>query len=106
VVVLSVFLCGCSRRMTLAGCGNATACQKLGLVRFEEGLYVEAVTAYKKAVAIDPTCAEAYYNMGFACGQLKQNAPAAVAYQKANDLEPKSDIANLAREAVRRLRGR
>jgi len=91
--------------MTLAKCRNAASCQKLGLVRFEEGWYTEVVAAYKKAVAIKPDYPEAYCNMGFACGCLKQNAPAIAAYEKVIALVPKGSIADLACEAIRRLRG-
>ena len=66
--------------------------------------HADAITAYKQAVAIKPDYPEAYYNMGFACGRLKQNAPAIAAYEKVVALEQKGEIADLAREAIRRLR--
>ena len=44
--------------------------------------------------------------MGFACGCLKQNAPAIAAYEKVIALDPKGRAADMAREAIRGLRGK
>ena len=53
------------------------------------GRFEEAADAYRKAVALDATSAEAINNLGEALGELKQFLPALQAFQKAVALEPK-----------------
>lgn len=53
------------------------------------GRFEEAADAYRKAVALDATSAEAINNLGEALGELKQFLPALQAFQKAVALDPK-----------------
>jgi tetratricopeptide (TPR) repeat protein len=53
------------------------------------GRYEEAASAYRKAVALDATSAEAINNLGEALGEMKQFQPALQAFQKAVALDPK-----------------
>ena len=51
--------------------------------------FAEAADAYRKAVVLDATSAEAINNLGEALGELKQFHPALQAFQKAVALDPK-----------------
>jgi len=72
LIVLPVFLCGCSFRMNVDGDYDASAYQKpgaaprdagrdaaddfkLGVAHLKESRYEEAITALKKAIALEPT---------------------------------------------------
>jgi tetratricopeptide (TPR) repeat protein len=54
-----------------------------GNIYMMQGKFTEAVTAFRKAVALDPNSAEATNNLGEALGELKQYQPALQAFQKA-----------------------
>lgn len=56
---------------------------------FELGRYVEALSSYEKAIAINPDHNEAWSNRGNALGKLGQHAEALVSYDKAIALNPK-----------------
>ena len=60
-----------------------------GNVYMMTGRFQEASSAYRKAVALDPTSAEALNNLGEALGELKQYRPALEAFQKAVALDQK-----------------
>lgn len=53
------------------------------------GRFEEAAAAYRKAVALDASSAEAINNLGEALGEMKQFQPALQAFQKAVALDPK-----------------
>ena len=55
--------------------------------------YKEAITAYKKAVDINPKKDSAYYNMGIAYGELKKYKEAITAFKKALEINKKKDTA-------------
>lgn len=60
-----------------------------GNVYMMTGRFQEAATAYRKSVALDPSSAEAFNNLGEALGELKQYRPALEAFQKAVALDQK-----------------
>ncbi len=53
----------------------------------------EAVEAYKQAVQADPSCFEAYYNLGVAAHELKAYPTALAAYETALAIKPDSTLA-------------
>lgn len=61
----------------------ASAHLAVGNIHMMKGRFNEAVTAFRKAVALDPNSAEAVNNLGEALGELKQYQPALAAFQKA-----------------------
>lgn len=58
-----------------------------GNIYMMKGKFNEAVTAFRKAVALDPNSAEALNNLGEGLGELKQYQPALAAFQKAAALD-------------------
>ncbi len=56
----------------------------------QKGMYAEAITEYKKGLAIDPTNADLWYNMGGAYYTNKQYPEAMECFQKAQKLNPNS----------------
>jgi tetratricopeptide (TPR) repeat protein len=54
----------------------------------EQNKLPEAVTAYNKAVEIDPNDASAYYNMGITLVKQKKLDEAVTAYHKAIETRP------------------
>jgi Tfp pilus assembly protein PilF len=62
---------------------DAATCLKLGDVDYDDSRYKESIISYKKAIAIKPDYAEAYYNMGKAYDKLGQHADAIASFQKA-----------------------
>jgi len=67
----------------------ASAHVAVGNIFMMMGRFEEAAAAYRKAVALDPTSAEAINNLGEALGEMKQFQPALQAFQKAVALDPK-----------------
>ena len=61
----------------------ASAHVAAGNIYMMQGKFTEAVTVFRKAVALDPNSAEALNNLGEALGELKQYQPALQAFQKA-----------------------
>ena len=45
-----------------------------------------AISAFQKAISLNPSYANAYYNLGNALGKQGKTAEAIAAYQKARDL--------------------
>ena len=60
----------------------------LGAALQEFGHFGEAVANHKKALAIRPDYAEAYYNLGTAYQDLDRLADAIAGYEKALELKP------------------
>ncbi|MBI4657443.1 MAG: tetratricopeptide repeat protein [Verrucomicrobia bacterium] len=60
----------------------------LGSVWFELGKLEDAVTAYRKAVEILPSFADAHYNLGNAYYALKRSSEAETCYRKALEVQP------------------
>ncbi|MHC4778616.1 MAG: tetratricopeptide repeat protein [Planctomycetota bacterium] len=67
---------------------DASVQVRLGVTLKEEGLVVQAIEAYKKAVEIDPTWASAHFNMGLAHDSLGDIPSAISAYKKAVEADP------------------
>jgi len=67
----------------------ASAHVAVGNIFMMTGRFEEAAAAYRRAVALDPTSAEAINNLGEALGEMKQFQPALQAFQKAVELDPK-----------------
>ncbi len=55
--------------------GNAQLALRIGLLEGEEGDFVDAVAAFKRAVQIQPNFAEAHYNLGLALVANSPNGP-------------------------------
>ena len=74
-----------------------------------EGKFKEAITIYTKAIAIDPTYSEPYYNRGKAKLNLKDYTGAITDFNSAIKLDPKnSDIYNnrgIAKKKLNDLKG-
>jgi len=64
------------------------AASNLGVTRYSQGNYEEAVKQYSKVVQLLPTHANAYYNMGIALAALGRWDEAAEAYRKALEIQP------------------
>jgi tetratricopeptide (TPR) repeat protein len=67
----------------------AAAHLAVGNIFMMMGRFEDAADAYRKAVALDATSAEAINNLGEALGEMKQFQPALQAFQKASALDPK-----------------
>ena len=78
----------------------------MGRAYYELGQYAEAIVAFKKTIAIKPDYSFVYCAMGATYEKLKQNTLAIAAYEEFIAIEPKGESADLAREAIRRLRER
>ncbi|KIM02537.1 MAG: hypothetical protein KU28_12390 [Sulfurovum sp. PC08-66] len=63
--------------------------RKIGNQFALDGQYAQALTAYQKAIEINPKDDKAYYNMGIAYFNLKKYDKAVTAYQKAIEINPK-----------------
>jgi tetratricopeptide (TPR) repeat protein len=68
---------------------GAPAHVAVGNISMMMGRFEDAAAAYRRAVALDPTSAEAINNLGEALGEMKQFQPALQAFQKAVALDPK-----------------
>src|SRR5436190_5150291 len=66
----------------------AAASVAAGNIYMNQRKFSEAADAFRKAVALDATSAEAVNNLGEALGELKQYQPALAAFQKAVALDP------------------
>jgi tetratricopeptide (TPR) repeat protein len=67
----------------------ASAQVAAGNISMMMGRFEQAAAAYRQAVALDPTSAEAINNLGEALGEMNQFQPALQAFQKAVALDPK-----------------
>jgi superkiller protein 3 len=65
----------------------------------------DALDAYRKAVAVNPNDAAAYYRMGVIYAGRGQFADASAAFEKVIAIEPTGEVADLAHEMSRRLCG-
>jgi Flp pilus assembly protein TadD len=61
----------------------------LGLARLKEGNVDAAIERFHAAVELDPTNAQAYYNLAEALQKKGQREAARTAYQKAKELDPR-----------------
>ena len=74
---------------------------KTGWERYgKKGLYPQAVVEYKKALAIDPTNDEVWYNIGGACYKGKKYLEAERAFKAALRLNPENTKAQEGIDAV------
>jgi len=74
LIVLPAFLCGCNSKTDVSD---------------EEGeACINTIVECKKAIALNPDDADAYFNMGSAYVSLKQYAEAVVAYKKTIAIKP------------------
>jgi Flp pilus assembly protein TadD len=60
-----------------------------GLAKLKEGKLDEAIETFQRAVQLDPTNAQAYYNLAKAFQKKGQMAAARTAEQKARELDPR-----------------
>ncbi len=79
---------------------HAQDCLKLGQARYQQGDFTGAIVAFGRAIELDPSCAEGFYQMGVVLEQLNSPTEAIVAYRMALQHSP-----NLteARENLQRL---
>jgi tetratricopeptide (TPR) repeat protein len=96
--VLPAFLCGCGSDK------EAKAHFKRGKVDYYATRYAAAVVAYKKAIALKPDYAEAYYNLAAAYSALGKYAKAISACQKVIAIDPTGKLADQARKDIIMLR--
>ena len=71
-----------------------------GVALYEKGDYRRAITAFDKAIAIDPTMAEVWNNRGLALIQTEQYQEALQSINKALSLHPGYDNAKKAKRIV------
>ncbi len=71
---------------------DAKAQVAFGIAVAQRGLWREAVYRFERAVAIDPTYAEAYNNLAVAHEQDGMIDKARQAYEKALEIEPKNTL--------------
>jgi len=64
----------------------------------------KALSVCKKTISLNPNDADAYFNIGCTYELLKKDALALAAFEKAIALEPAGKGAEIAREAIQRLR--
>ena len=81
-VVVSALLCGCQSEEE-----KAEAYFQQADALLNEGRHVDAIAAYKKAIALKPDYADAHFGMGMAYGS-GQEAEAIAAYKKALAIKP------------------
>ena len=67
---------------------------------YEAGRHADAIAACKKAIAIKPDHASAYFIMGEAYHRLKQYSDAIATYKRYVALEPTGELTNLARDRI------
>jgi tetratricopeptide (TPR) repeat protein len=88
--VLSLILvlgCGESKEEKEARLKEAEACFYKGGRYMTEDRFIDAIVAYKKAIALKPDSPGAYLRMGLAYENLKQYSEALAAYKKAIELK-------------------
>ncbi len=61
---------------------------ELGNMYLQLGSYAEAAAAYRKAIALDPTIAEAHFNLGNVLCEMNESAAALDAYRQAIAVRP------------------
>jgi Flp pilus assembly protein TadD len=69
---------------------EAKAEVQFGILVAQKGLWKEAILRFEKAVAIDPTYASAWNNLGIGYEQSGRFDDARKAYEKALELDPKN----------------
>jgi tetratricopeptide (TPR) repeat protein len=84
---------------------NARPCADMGFAYVQLERYPEAIAAYRQAITIEPNSAEAYCGIGFAYDRQQRYPEAIAAYEEYLRLQPIGATADLARQAIRRLRG-
>lgn len=67
---------------------TAADCLTLGQIRYEQGDLAGAISAYGRALQLDPNSAEAYSQMGLALEEFDSPAEAIIAYKMALQLNP------------------
>ncbi|MEL7036725.1 MAG: tetratricopeptide repeat protein [Cyanobacteria bacterium J06592_8] len=67
----------------------APAYNNLGNALYDQGKLEEAIASYKKAIEINPECADAYNSLGLALRQQGQLEEAIASYKKAIEINPK-----------------
>jgi len=67
---------------------NARAHVGLGVVYGEKGMYDEAITEFKKSIAIDPNYTDAYLNLGVVYLKNKEHDKALTSFQRTIELDP------------------
>ena len=72
-----------------AGCDTKQTDLNRGNAYFEKGQYDQAISAYNKALEINPRFALAYYSRGLAYARMGQYDQAISNYNKALELNPK-----------------
>ena len=60
-----------------------------GIARLKEGNLDAAIERFQAAIQLDPTSAQAYYNLAQALQRKGQQDAARNAYQKARELDPR-----------------
>jgi Flp pilus assembly protein TadD len=60
-----------------------------GIALLKEGKVDAAIEKLEAAIKLDPTNAQAYYNLASALGIKGERAAAQAAYQKAKELDPR-----------------
>ena len=72
----------------------------------EKGDYYGAISDYTKAIEINPTYADAYYNRGNIKGrELKDNQSALLDFNKSLEIDPSNDQAYISRGVIKRRLG-
>ena len=68
-------------------------CVASGNKYFEKGKYRQASILYRRALQLDPKCADAYYHLGLVSMRLGNVGDALRAYQRASELDPSNEDA-------------
>ncbi len=84
----------------------AEMCIKFDFPRHKSNLFKEAIEACKKAIAVKPDYARAYFIMGVVYHQMKQYTEATQSYEKALRLKPDAVWSDKARKNMAKARKR
>jgi len=93
-----IVMFGCARGTKPPPSGTlekARVYHKKGVSLSREGRFQKALSAFKKAVSLDPDYGKAYYNMGIAYTELDRVEKAIEAYRTAIEINPRDAAAHM-----------
>ena len=90
------------KSLKVAGENIPLVCNAMGYTYFSQEQYDRAIRSYKDTVAVEPTYATAWNNLGHAYEKKNLIPQAVEAYENALENEPENDTARLRATALRK----